>query len=370
MSRFFSLTVNNSKTLGEVIDSTNKEYGFGDAKNYFNIFKVPDWSRMDTRLMLLYQLIPLFTLIIITLILIVLVLRILRVYGINSGIRQKAIEAELENFKWLQKRDKKIIRMNKLSLRMQRFVSSVGLNLSNSQKGFLEYNLARAKVKGLAGITNMTPEEYNAVIKVSQLCCALLGLLIAMLFSAPVGFGIMLIGCVLIGKVPIMIIRYDVRKTDEAIKLGFFGLYGEIHYTLLQNSDSSLKRIIRQYAKMDMPEAMKDFANDIADEFELYGDVGGARHIAQKYKEINEVSKLMRLIQQYSEGGEVNSDLIGFRQTLLVQRQLRAEKQSEKVVNTCRRAMIIIYIVLAQVAISTMLNVLPDLLNFKGLLGG
>lgn len=370
MLDYFMLSANKAKSVGEVIDGTDKAYGFGDAKNYFDIFKPPKWKSLDTRVLWQYQLVPLFTLIAVTLIIIVVVLLILQAHGITHGLSQRAIKNEVQHYKWIQKRDKRILRRARFSINLQKFMNKHNLGLSTAQKSYLEYNLLRAKVMDLTGRSIMLPGEYNALIKFSQIICTLLGVVLTVKYGLAVGIGVILIGCTLLGKVPEAIIRGKVRNADEVIKSGFFGLYGEIHYTLLQRSDTPLKRVVRQYGKMDLPEEIKDFANDIADEFDMYGDTIGARHIAQKYREINEVSKLMRLIQQYADGGDIGNDLKGFRQALLVQRRIREDKKSEKVMRTCRRAMVVVYIILVQVAISTLANTLPDLLSFKGLLGG
>ena len=87
------------------------------------------------------------------------------------------------------------------------------------------------------------------------------------------------------------------------------------------------------------------------------------RYIAKEYREIPDVTKLMRLIKQFNDGGDIKQDLIGFRDKLLLEKQMRMEDEQKKLVTKARLSFNILMIVLVQAILSAMAIYLPDLTN-------
>ena len=108
---------------------------------------------------------------------------------------------------------------------------------------------------------------------------------------------------------------------------------------------------------------MVRFADTCADYIDIYGEAEGSTYIAKEYREIPDVTKLMRLIKQFNDGGDIKQDLIGFRDKLLLEKQMRMEDEQKKLVTKARLSFNILMIVLVQAILSAMAIYLPDLTN-------
>ena len=64
-----------------------------------------------------------------------------------------------------------------------------------------------------------------------------------------------------------------------------------------------------------------------------------------------------------SDGGDIKQDLIGFRDKLLLEKQMRMEDEQKKLVTKARLSFNILMIVLVQAILSAMAIYLPDLTN-------
>lgn len=361
-----SMGTNNAKTIDEITQNSESKYGFGDIFKIFDWSITEGWKRMNDSLIKLYASVPYLTVIICLLIFTILALLLLRIYGLGNGITYKAIDRELENFNRMKKRDRSLIWRRKVVTKLINRVESIGLGMGTAKAEYMSYNLKRAGIMASGGQKIMEPQEYNALIRLSQGICLIFGLLV-MLNNSILGVGIILVGCALIGKIPEYLIRQTVIRKDAEIKKGFFKFYGDIHYNIIRNSPTALKTTVRNYAKMELSPAMEEFVNNIADLFDLYGEFEGSKYVALEYREIPDVGKLMRLIQQYYDGADVENDMKGFRQTLMLAKQMEMDRQGEKVEAFCRKALIIVLIILVQLVISTLLNTMPDLMNFGGI---
>lgn len=351
-----------NRNMGQAASSGGNSYGFGDLGAIFD--KSNDtWQLMDAALIKLYAALPLIAIAICVIIVVILCLLILRIYGMGNGVTYGALEAEVANFQRLQKRDRAIIRKRKQLARLTKMVNGAGLGLGEARKEYLDYNLKRAGVMGPSGNQTMTADEYNALIKAAQAAMTVVGVLLCVK-SVAVGVGVALLGCLAVGKIPEMMIRSTVVAKDKAIKKDFFSFYGNIHYNIIRTSPTPIKVVVRNYANRELTPEMAEFVNNVADTFDLYGEYLGSKYVALDYRELPDVGKLMRMIQQYYDGGDVVNDMKGFRASLMLEKQMAMDEEGQRIAEKCRRAMILVFIILFQIVISTLANTLPDLMNF------
>lgn len=81
---------------------------------------------------------------------------------------------------------------------------------------------------------------------------------------------------------------------------------------------------------------MKHFVDVCIHYIDTYGEYEATRYISKAYREIPQVAKLMRLIRQANEGGDIKAELIGFRTELLNARKYEIEKRMNKLIQMGR----------------------------------
>ena len=296
----------------------------------------------------------------------------MNVIGLGNGISYGGLDAEINNINQLRKRDARILKYSRILSEITNRIESIGLGVDPSKVTYLEYNLKRAGLKHPNGQRTISPAEYNAILKATEILFGVVGLGLA--FLTPLGtigiaFGITCI--VLLNIVPELLLRETVLQKDRIIKNNFFDFYGELHYPMISSTSSEpLIKIIRSYSKVDLVDEMREFTNNVADLFDLYGEYEGSKYVAMEYKEIPEVSKLMRLIRQYNEAADIEQDMIGFREQLLLQQQINIDKHCDKLISAARKSFVLIYVILIQAILSAMLIYVQDLGGVNSVIGG
>lgn len=356
--------------IQDVVNTNGRDtVGGGEILDFIGNKGEEAWYTMNESLIRQIDSLPLIKLGICLLIIFILVLIIFRILGLGQGIVYSGVEAELANINRLKKRDTYIIKRNKQLSKLTNIVEGLGLGVDKSRITYLEYNLKRAGVKNPGGQRTLTPQEYNAIIKGVMGVFIAMGLVLCLL-NASIGLIVALLGIIVMNIAPDAILRDTVVRKDAVIRRNFFDFYGELHYPIVANEDEPLVKILRNYSRVDLIPEMKEFTNNVADLFDLHGEYEGTKYVSQEYKEIPEVSKLMRLIRQYHDGADVVNDMVGFREQLLLQQQMEIDKSCEKIIRKARSSFNLIYIILFQAIISAMAIYLPDLGNVSSLFGG
>lgn len=356
--------------IQDVVNTNGRDtVGGGEILDFFNSSARQAWETLNSALINQIYLLPIIKIGICVLLLIILILIVFRILGLGNGLVYSGVDAEISNINNLRKRDAYIIKRNKQLAWITKLIESSGLGVDRSRLSYLEYNLKRAGVKNPGGQRVLTPQEYNAIIKGLMLLFCSIGILLC-LVNVTLGLSLVILSIAVLSFVPDTLLRDIVVKKDAAIRRNFFDFYGELHYPIVGNEGTPLVKILRNYAKVDLVPEMKEFTNDVADIFDLHGEYEGTKYVAQEYKEIPEVSKLMRLIRQYHDGADVVNDMMGFREQLLLQQQMQIDKFCEKIIRKARSSFYLIYIILFQAILSAMAIYIPDLGNIGGLFGG
>ena len=356
----------NTDTVSDINQISGKTtVGGGEALDFFSKFtSETEWTYMDGELIQHFQNLGLYKLLIVALILTICIILMLKLLGIRTITQDAGVRAEIDNVKTLRKTEKSIIARQKSLNRLKGIVAALGLNPGQVYVDYMNYNLKRAGIMAPAGDRALDAFEFNALVKAGIACTTVVCLFVMLFLNLTLGFLLLLLVLVLWNTIPNMYVRSLAMEKDTIIKNNFFDFYQEIHYILINGGNASISKRIRSYQKgvRNNPEMVR-FADTCADYIDIYGEAEGSTYIAKEYREIPDVTKLMRLIKQFNDGGDIKQDLIGFRDKLLLEKQMRMEDEQKKLVTKARLSFNILMIVLVQAILSAMAIYLPDLTN-------
>lgn len=351
------------------IDTRGGELGGGAILDYIGKGQGRTTWFVDYALERAFLLLPYIRILITALILLILAIAILRAFNIKRFGLGKGIHSELQNINAIKARDRAIMRSTAILTKLTSIVEKTPFRVAKLRKEYLDYNLARAGIMAPGGYRPVKAEEFNGIIQAIQFVLVIGGAGIAIFRSAPLGviiiFGVVM-ACTLLPKV---VLRSVVMSKDNEIRHNFSEMYLMIHYTLISGAQTPLDKVLRSYGRTTESTEMRRFVNNCCNRIDTYGEYHATRYITKDYREIAEVAKLMRLIRQLREGGDIKEELIGFREELIIERRIALEKKGEKLVANANRSMIVVWIVLIQVVISAMAIYLPDLGVMTGSFG-
>lgn len=273
------------------------------------------------------------------------------------------IKRSLSNLKSRRNRDSYILNSN-------RFLSYITSKVEN---GFLKvgqhntrlaYDLKRANWTVPGGYRVITVQEYNAIMKFTLMILLIISLVLGILINSILGLLLGIVSIVTCNVLVRQLLSAIVKEKDMDIKIHFSDLYFMVHYVLLSNGKAPLINIFSSYYRSTENKNMKAFVKDCIDIFDLYGEFEGAMVIANEYKEIYEVQKLMKFIRQFNNGGDIKQDLIGFRSELIETKKYMLRMFTNKLAAKAQFAINLIFILVGQTVISVAFIYLEDI--FKG----
>ena len=329
----------------------------------------PDvFSRMDTELMQQFEAIGSVKLLIAFLIVFIMMFLLLKALRIKSIFRGRGIKNELEYMKKVRKYEARILRANRLLKQITIAVEATPLCLNKTLTDYWQYNLNRAGIKIPGKTRIIKAEEFNAIIQVATFMLCVVGL-ISSIF-ANLGLGLLTIGITIFlsSTIPMRFLRTMVESKDTEIRENFADYYLMIHYVLLEHSGTPLASIMKQYAKTTESTEMQRLVDTCVHYMDTYGEYEGTRYISAEYRELNEIGKLMRLIRQCNDGGEVEAELFNFRQEVLADKKYTLTRRKEKIIAKAKASFYILGPILVQAVISAMGIYLADM-NIGSFLG-
>lgn len=316
---------------------------------------------LDNELIRLFNTIPIVKFLVILLILFLMTVVILKLFNIKSPFKGKGITRELDYMEKVKKHDLAILRANKFMAWVTNLVEKTPFTMNPASKEYWQYNLLRAGIKIPGNTRIIKAVEFHAIVTFLTGCCILVDILMVLFINSIMGWILMLSTIVLASTVPMMVIRGMVREKDAEIKENFADYYLMLHYVLIANANTPLGGIMKSYAKTTSSKEMQRYIDSCIHYIDTYGEYEATRYIAKDYREIPEVGKLMRLIRQANEGGEIEAELMGFRSELLKAKQYAIEKRMEKLVMKARASFNLLMPILFQAIISAMAIYLSDL---------
>lgn len=336
--------------------------GGGEILDYMNGGSqyTGDYSRMDNALIQQFRMMGGIKFLIILIIIFLAIYFLLKILNIKA-FKGKGIVNELDHMEEVRKRDASILQANKFINDLTFIVEKSPFKLERAKKDYINYNLSRADIRIPGGRRVMKAEEYNAILKICQGFVVAIGIISSILINYLLGFILIIFAIVVGGTLPMMYIRGVVKEKDEEIEANFSDFYLMIHYVLMARANTPLSGIMRSYDKTTNSEEMHRFIDVCVSNIDTYGEYEGPLRIAEKYKEIAIVGKLMRLIRQANEGADVASELRGFRQELIDAKRYALTRKGDKLVAKARASFALLMPILVQAVISAMLIYVEDL---------
>lgn len=337
--------------------------GGGEVLEYWGNSDVYNNSSpyLDNDLIGAFNSIPLVKILIVILILLIMSMLLLRLFNIRSPFKGRGITRELDYMEKIKRHDLTILRANKFMASITSIVEKTPFNLGQSSKEYWQYNITRAGIKIPGKARIMKAEEFHAVVMFLALCCITVGFLTALLVNSILGWIIMMASIISAYTVPMIIVREIVKNKDLEIKENFADYYLMLHYVLIANANTPLSSVMKSYAKTTSSKEMQKYIDSCIHYIDTYGEYEAPRYIAREFREISQVGKLMRLIRQANEGGEIKTELLGFRDELLKEKKYAIEKRMEKLITKARLSFNLLMPILVQAILSAMAIYMTDL---------
>ncbi len=298
---------------------------------------------------------------------VVILLRIFRVRYINIP---KGVATELDNIADIRSRDKSILRKKKLLNRITSIVKKSPFRLDEISRDHYQYNINRAGLLAPGDSRYLSSDEYRAIIITS--CTGVLVASILIGIGANIGLGVILcVGTILFFlSIPDLMLRSKVSAHDAEIKTHFPNFYLMLHYNLVSETKTEpLERKMLTYSKTTDSIEMLRFVDTCVHLIETHGEYKATKLISDEYKEIAEVTKLMRLIRQQHEKANIATELEGFKREVINYRKAQLEKRKQRIVKMAQASFIVIQIILGQAMLSAIAVYLPDLAIAQSLFG-
>lgn len=322
---------------------------------------------MNKAMIQMYDNILLIKLGILLLIFVAVVILVLRVFNVRSLLGDDGVTQILGNIKSNRKRDLFVYNSTKFLSNIARIVQLTPFALNDFTKDYLNYNLKRANVLGPDNKV-LPAEQYNALIVIITGILLALSFVICFVFNMAVGIISML--CITLGAsiLPMTCLRGAVKKKDLEIKRNFPDCYLMIHYVLISGGKTPVTKVLKTYAKTTTSEEMIRFISVATSYMDSYGEESALNYITQDYREIAEIGKLMRLMKQINDGGNVKNDLLGFRDELVKAKKYEKMKRMKVIIRKAKVSFYILMPILIQAIISAMAIYLPDIVGGSSML--
>lgn len=303
---------------------------------------------------------PYIRILLILLILALGVIIVLKILDVKSPTKGKGMKNALAYMDAIRKHDAAVLANNRRIRIVTTIVEKSPFALPRRQIEYWQYNIDRAQIY-IPGKTRLYKAvELHAVFVAFQAlldACSLLLLPLNPLLQ----ISLIIFFTAMMNIFPMRVIRTTVQAKDEEVVANFQDFYLMIHYVLMASSQTPLEGIMKSYQKTTDSEEMKHFVDVCVHYIDTYGEYNATNYIAKAYREIPEVAKLMRLIRQANEGGDIKAELLGFRKELLDAKRYTIEKKMKKLVDMSRAQFNILMPVLIQAVLSAMSIYFEDL---------
>lgn len=341
-------------------DTDGGSIGGGEILKYWGSSTTKQTQLMNVDSIIQQAMLPYICILVAILLLIVATLLILKILDVKSPTKGKGMKNALAYMDAIRKHDASVIANNRRIRIVTQIVEKTPFALPRRQVEYWQYNIDRAQIyiPGHARLYKAT--ELHAVFIAIATLLDIVCIPIAMI-SPVLGVSLMIFFTAMMSVFPMRVIRATVQAKDDEIIENFADFYLMLHYVLMASSSTPMAGIMKQYQKTTDSEEMKHFVDVCIHYIDTYGEYEATRYISKAYREIPQVAKLMRLIRQANEGGDIKAELIGFRTELLNARKYEIEKRMNKLIQMGRAQFNILMPILIQAIISAMSIYFEDL---------
>lgn len=295
------------------------------------------------------------------LLIILAILIVMKVFKVRNPRGKKTVNKELDHIEHVRKHDEQVLKANRLLRALTNVFENSIFSIDKTNIDYWRYNLTRANVRIPGGSRIMKPEEFNALLKLSEIFICIVGIVVGLFTNITVAIIVCILAFLLGGTVPFAILRSNVKTKDNEIVENFADFYLMLHYVLLANANTPLSGIMQSFDKTTDSLEMHRFVDTCVHYIDTYGEYEATGYITKEFREIAEVGKLMRLIKQANAGGDVRSELVNFRTELLNAKKYAIECRMNKLIAKARASFTMLYVVLIQAIISAMAIYFDDL---------
>lgn len=341
---------------------TNKYVGGGDILKYMGSEEGRNaFDEMSIQEIIKFAVIPLMKYIAVALVIIIAIMIIMRITKVSIVKRGKGAEKQLKNIEKIRKKEKQLIAVNNFVNKITHAVEHSPFRMSYAESKELQYKIHRADIRSFDGRDLMKAETYNALRVVAKLILSAVGVIMIFTINITLGAMLIIMAITITDAVTDIYIKSRVDAKDAEIKRNFAGFYLMLHYVLMRNPNATLTPVIQSYDKTTDSEEMHKLVDICVHNFSTYGEYSGNTYVAEEYKGVSEVVKLMRLIRQGANGGDIRGELEGFKREILNEEAYRAKQKKEKALALADKSKIVIMIILVQAVISGCLIYLSDI---------
>lgn len=337
--------------------------GGGEILRYLGEKPRDDWYMLQNQeYMKQLQMIPMVKVIIFLLIAFLGVLIIMQVFQVKSAFKGKAMTHELKYLDNVRKKEQSVLQANQLMSSITKIIEHTPLALGKSYVDYWNYNLTRANIRIPGGSRVMKAQEFNAIIKFVEIVLVAISLILIIFVTPAAGTMLLVMTVFLANQLPMMFVRTQVTVKDGEIVENFADMYLMLHYILLASSGTPIEGVLKSFDKTTTSTEMHRFVDCCVHYIDTYGEYQATRYISREYREIPLVTKLMRLIRQANEGGDIRAELNGFRNELLEAKRYEIEKRMNKLVSKAQKSFtVVLGPILIQAIISAMAIYAADL---------
>lgn len=287
--------------------------------------------------------------------------------SIKTTKRSKGALNALKSLKKIHKNDAKILYKKKQIRKITQLVENSPFKMMDANRKDLQYKLKRADIRDVDGVNIMKAETYHAIHTTQKVAIGIVAIIIALVINAPLGAMLLIFDIFGIDAILKLNLDTKVEEKDNEIKKNFASMYLMLHYELLRNSTTPIDGILKSWDKTTDSEEMHRFVDTCVHYISTYGDYNASTYIADEYKGIQQINKLMRMIRQAGDGGDIKSELMGFRQEVLNEEVYRMELKKKKSIALAQTASKMMMIVLVQAVVSAMIIFMQDFINAASL---
>lgn len=298
---------------------------------------------------------------IVALLLIILaIMLVLKLLDVKQPMQGKGMKNALAYMDAIRKHDAAVLANNRRIRIITTIVEKQPFALPKRQVDYWQYNIDRAQIyiPGNQRLYKAT-ELHALIVALTAVFDACSVLMIPL--SPVLGVSLIIFFTAMMQVFPMRILRARVQAKDEEIVANFQDFYLMLHYVLMASSSTPMAGIMKQYQKTTDSEEMKHFVDVCIHYIDTYGEYAATRHITKAYREIPQVAKLMRLIRQQNEGGDIKAELVGFREELLNAKKYTIQKKMDKLIAMGRAQFNILMPILIQAILSAMSIYFEDL---------
>lgn len=342
--------------------------GGGEILQYWGSSTTRQDSLMNVDNIVQYAMLPYVRFLVAFLLIAVAIIVVLKILDVKQPAKGKGMKNALAYMDAIKKHDAAVLANNRRIKIITQIVEKTPFALPKRDVEYWQYNIDRAQIY-IPGHTRLYKAvELHAVLvaltAIFDICSILL-----LPLSPILQISLLVFFTAMMSIFPMRIIRATVAAKDQEIIGNFSDFYLMIHYVLIASSQTPMEGIMKSYQKTTDSEEMKHFVDVCIHYIDTYGEYEATRHIAKAYREIPEVAKLMRLIRQANDGGDIKAELIGFRNELLLARRHVIEDKMNKLVQMGRAQFNILMPVLIQAVLSAMQIYFEDLAGVTSWMG-